>query len=151
MFGNVNYKLGFVTAPGAIVDNATLTTNVIDTIGFDRLEIYVLLGATDIAMSALKLQESDTKSSATALTSGADISGTVGGTDFTLPSATDDNGIFVFDLNLVNNARKRYIDVTATGGDGTAGAYITIMYRLSKAKNAADTDTLAGVVDRITI
>lgn len=151
MIGNTDYKLGFVTAPGALVDNASLTTNVIDTLGFDRLEIIVLIGALDIAMTALKLQESDVAASSTALTGGADITGTVGGTDFTLPIATDDNKILVFDINLVNQARKRYLDMVATGGDGTVGAYITVIYRLSKAKNAADTDTLAGLLDRITI
>lgn len=151
MFGNVSYKLGIVTSPAVIVDNAALTTNVIDTLGFDRLEIMVIIGALDIAMTVLKLQESDVAASFTALTSGADISGSVGGTDFTLPIATDDNKIFVFDLNLVNTARKRYIDVSATMGDGAAGTYCAIIYRLSKAKNTPDTDTLAGVLDRVTI
>ena len=132
MIGQNAAKWGIVYAPGAIVDNASPTTNVIDTLGYDRLEVILVLGALDIAMTAFKLQESDVAASSTALTSGADISGTVGGTDFVLPTATDDNKLGIIDLNMVSAPRKRYIDVVATFGDGAAGSYPTILFRLSK-------------------
>ena len=69
-----NVKYVAITPPGAIVDAASYTTASIDTLGFDRLKVVVHLGATDIAMTALKLQTSDTDGSY------ADLDGAVFGT-----------------------------------------------------------------------
>lgn len=142
-------KFFAVTPPGAIVDNASWTTNVIDTAGWDYLVVSVKLGAMDIAMSALKLQEADAASSATALTSGADISGAVGGTDFTLPTATDDNKFVNFYVNLLG--RKRYIDLVATGGDGTTGTYLDATAILSRGKISPDNVTARGILAQVII
>lgn len=123
--------------PGAIVDNAAFTSNVIDTVGYDRALILVTLGALDIAVAALKVQEADAKSSATALTSGADVTGlvfgtsnTIAGSASTLPAATDDNKVYAFEIDLRN--RKRYLQVALTGGDGAAGSYASAVAILSK-------------------
>lgn len=133
-------KLFAVTPPAAIIDNTSAVANVIDCAGFNFLRVIVLLGASDIAMTALKLQESDVKASATTLTSGADITGAVFGTSVndtgstsTLPSATADNLFFVFEIDL--RGRKRYILPVITGGDGAAGAFFTCIAELSKANN----------------
>lgn len=126
MKGFQDYKIISVTPPAAIVDNASYTTAEIDTLGFDRLAIIVYLGATDIAMTALKVTESDTAGSGHTDVTGL-VYGTsagIGGTTSALPSATDDNKFFAFEIDL--RGRKRYIDVTATAGDGTAGTYATI-------------------------
>ena len=48
-----------VTPPAAIVDNASYTTAEIDTYGWDYAKIVCYVGATDIAMTALKVQEAD--------------------------------------------------------------------------------------------
>lgn len=132
-------KIVPVTPPGAILDNTSPTTNVIDTAGFDHCLIVVQLGALDIAMTALKVQESDVAASGTALTSGADVPGLVYGTDkniagsvSALPVATDDNKFFGFDVDL--RARKRYLDVVATVGDGAAGTFLNIFAILSRAE-----------------
>jgi len=69
-----NTKLVSITPPAAIVDNASYTTASIDTQGWDYLQVVVYLGATDIAMTALKLQESDTDGSY------SDVTGLVFGT-----------------------------------------------------------------------
>ena len=129
-----NDKFLSITPPGLIVDNASYTTASIDTAGFDYLRVFVYLGATDIAMAALKLQESDTDGSY------ADVTGLVYGTSngingsaSALPSATDDNKTFAFEIDL--RGRKRYLDVTATAGDGSAGTYLTINYILWRAKD----------------
>jgi hypothetical protein len=135
-----------ITPPAAIVDNADYTTNVIDTVAngvkFDYLTIVVQLGATDIAMTALKMQQSDASASGF-----ADITGTVGGTDFTLPSATDDNGFVVFNIDL--RGKKRYFDLVATAGNGTTGTFMSAMAILSRAKvgpnSATDSNALAVV------
>lgn len=49
-------KKFLVTSPTAIVDNASWTCNVIDTLGYDYCDIDILLGVTDIAMATLKVQ-----------------------------------------------------------------------------------------------
>jgi hypothetical protein len=141
-----------VYAPAAIVDNASLTTNVIDCKGWDYCTIIVQLGATDIALTALKVQEDDTTSSATALTSGADVTGLVwgtsaniAGTTSTLPSATDDGDIFVFEVDCRN--RDRYLDVVCTFGDGTVGGYAAIVAILSRGENPGTTAAARGCTE----
>jgi len=127
---DTTYKLVPVIYPAAIVDNASPTSVVVDTLGWNSIRYIVFLGATDIAMTALKLQEADAIDDANTLTSGADITGLIFGTSVntagstsTLPSSGDDNKFFVFELPL--KGRKRYLDLTATCGDGAAGTYIT--------------------------
>jgi hypothetical protein len=126
-----NSKYVLVTPPAAILDNASATTNSIDTKGWDYLQVVCSIGATDIAMSALKLQTSDTDSSY------ADLTGAVFGTSTNIdgatsavPSATDDNKVFVIEVDL--RGKKRYFDLVATAGNGTAGTYFTALAILSK-------------------
>jgi hypothetical protein len=129
-----NTKLVSITPPAAIVDNASYTTASIDTQGWDYLQVVVYLGATDIAMTALKLQENDTDGSysdVTGLVFGT--SANIAGSTSTLPSATDDNKFFVFDVDL--RGRKRYFDLVATAGDGTAGTFLTAFAILSRGKD----------------
>jgi len=130
-------KLVQTVIPAAVVNNGSVTCQVIDTKGFDYLEVSILLGATDIALTALKLQESDAKASATALTGGVDIAGTVFGTDAndtgsasTLPSATDDNKIFKFEIDL--RGRKEFVLPVITVGNGTTGAFVAGLAELSR-------------------
>lgn len=133
-----------LTPPAAIVDNASLTVTEIDTLGFDYAEIIVVLGATDIAMTALAVTESDTSGSGHANVTGL-IFGTsdnTAGSTSVLPTATDDNDVFKFEIDL--RARKRYLDVTATIGNGTAGTYAVVLARLSRSKTGVETATEAG-------
>jgi hypothetical protein len=133
-----------VTPPAAISDNKDLTTGEIDTLGWDYLEIAVVLGATDIAMATLKVCEGDTSGSATTDITGAvfGTSNKIDGVKSALPSATDDNKIFLVQLDL--RKRCRYIDVSAKTGDGTAGTYIAIVARLSRGKVAPSNAAGAG-------
>ena len=128
-----------VTSPAVIVDNASLACNVIDGQGYDYTQIAVIIGATDIATVAMKIQESDTKSNTTALTSGADVTGLVSGTSTNiagttsaLPLSTADNTVQLFEVDL--RKRKRYLLPVVTGGDGTAGTYYTVIALLSRAE-----------------
>lgn len=143
-------KTVLVTPPAAIVNNSSLTTAEIDTYGYDYCEITVCLGATDIALTALKVQESNVSGSGF-----ADISGLVFGTSAndtgsasTLPSSTDDNGIYKFLIDLKNN-RKRYLDVVATVGNGSTGAFVTILAELSRASETPVTAVEAGLKQRL--
>lgn len=144
-----NRKLVSVTPPAAIVDNAGYTTAEIDTYGYDYCVINVYLGATDIAMAALKVQESDTSGSGF-----ADVTGLVFGTSAndagstsTLPSATDDNKFFSFFIDL--KGRKRYLGLVATAGDGTTGTYLTAWAELWRGKEPPRTAAQAGYSQRL--
>ena len=144
-------KVLLTTPPAAIIDNAAVATAEIDRLGYDYAQIEVFLGALDIAMTVLKVQESDVSGSGF-----ADIVGTRFGTDnndtgsaSTLPSATDDNKIFSFFLDL--RGRKRYLDVSATVGDGAAGTFIVIVTRLWRSKDAPRTAAEAGYSQRMRV
>jgi hypothetical protein len=137
-------KLAIVISPAALKDNAAWTTNEIDTLGWDYLQIAFIMGATDIAVALLKVQESDTSGSGFADVTGL-IMGTSTNTDGStsaLLSASDDNKIQLFEIDL--RGRKRYIDLSATAGDGTAGTYAAAIAILSRAKDAPVTATERG-------
>lgn len=144
MIRTQDQKVVQVIAPAAIVDNASWTTTEIDTLGFDYCDIYFMLGATDIALAALKLQESDTAGSGHADIDGADFATDGDG----VPSATEDNGIYAIHVNLAG-PRKRYLDLVATGGDGTAGAYATAWAVLSRAKESPNSVTERGLTEEL--
>lgn len=121
-----NSKVVLVTPPGAIVDNAAFVTAIIDTAGFTYLVVRVVLGALDVALAALKLRESD----ASDMTGATDVPGADFSVDGVLPGATADNGVYAFLVDL--RGRKRYIDLTMSGGDGTAGTYAVALGELSR-------------------
>jgi hypothetical protein len=116
-------KLVKITPPGAIVDAGSYTTASIDTKGYDYMRVVVWLGATDIAMTALKLQTSDTDGSYGDLTGAVfGTSTNIAGSTSTLPADDADTLAFVFLVNLVG--KKRYFDLVAMAGDGSAGTYL---------------------------
>lgn len=147
-----NCKLVAVTPPGALIDNASATTAEIDTKGYRHLRVVAYLGATDIAMTALKLTESDTTGS-----NHADITGCVFGTsnDITsgstsaLPTADDDDKFFVFDVDL--RGRKRFIDVTATCGNGSTGTYLAIFAELYRGEASPSSLTEMGAAGALAV
>lgn len=125
-----NFKLVNLTPPAAIIDDSAVTVAELDTKGWGHARIIVILGATDIAMSALSVTESDTSGSGHAAVTGL-VYGTstdIDGNTSALPTADDDNGLFVFDIDL--RGRKRFLDLSATVGDGAAGTYVTIIAEL---------------------
>ena len=130
-------KLVAITPPGVIKDNASWTTGEIDTKDFDQLTIICQLGATDIAMAALTVTESDTSGSGHGNVTGLIVgtSNNIEGSASALPSATDDDKFVVFEIDL--RGRKRYIDLTATAGNGTAGTYLSVLGILSQPKKLA--------------
>ncbi len=119
-----------VLAP-ATLDNASGTTPVIDTLGYEYLAVLVRLNATDIALSALKLQHSDSDSSGF-----TDVTGHVyGATGLpALPTATDDNNFYAFFVDL--RGKKRYVDLVVTAGDGSVGAALYAIGILSQGEIA---------------
>lgn len=133
-------KKGIAVLP-QVLDNATAVSYVIDTAGVDFVNIDCIIGATDIAMTALKVQESDVKSDATTLTSATDVTGLIygtsalpeDGTTSALPTATDDNKVYSFFVNT--QGRKRYLQLVATAGNGTVGVAIAAVYNAGKVSN----------------
>lgn len=140
-------KFVAMTPPAAISDNATLTVAEVDTSGFDYMQIFVILGATDIATVTLKVTESDSAGSGHADVTGLiwGTSANIAGATSTLPSATDDDKCFLFEIDL--RARKRYIDMSVVTGNGTLGTYIAIHGLLWRAKDLPVTATERGFAE----
>lgn len=135
-----NTKFVNVSPPVAIKDNSGWTTTSIDTKDWEYCTIIVTLGATDIAMAALKVQESNDDGSADAY---ADVSALVfGGSGITdidgaaaaLPTDAKDNKVYVFEIDCTK--RKRYLDLVATAGDGSTGTFLSAVAILSRGKIA---------------
>ena len=141
---NKNVKYVACIPPAAILDNTSATTTEIDTLDFDYCEIVLTLGATDIAITALKVTQSDAAGSGHADLSGADFDGgtDIDGTTLVLPSATDDDQVCVFQINM--EGKKRYLDLTATFGDGTSGGFIAGSARLSRGAVTPSTSALTA-------
>lgn len=152
MIATQDQKVGFVTPPAGLLDNTAVTTTAIDTKGWEYLDVLVLVGDIDADMTALKLQESEDDGGSDAY---ADIAGAnfatgtqPDGTSAALPTAAaGDNKIFHFGLNLVGV--ERYVDVVATAGNGSNGAYITIIYILSRGKTSPSTYAGRGFAGEI--
>ena len=147
-------KKGVAISP-VVIDNATATAYVIDTAGVDFVNIDVIIGATDIGVTTLKVQESDVASNSTTLTSPTDVPGLIFGTSVdpdtnatsVLPSATDDNKVFTFFVNT--QARKRYLQLLAVAGNGTVGVAIAANWNGGKVSNFANTAQSRGVASNL--
>lgn len=144
MITTQQHKAFLVIPPEGLVDNAAFTEIEIDTKGFSYCTVYACLGATDIAMAGLKMQESDTSGSGQ-----ADITGLVFGTSTNtegdtsaLPTALEDDLIFGFDIDL--RGRKRYLTCVATAGDGATGTHLTVLALLARAEDGPATAALRG-------
>jgi hypothetical protein len=122
--------------PAAIIDNASATATVIDTRGFDYLTVVVTLGATDIAVTALSLENCSTSGGSYAAISGATFSAGngLGGATLALPSATDDGQVCVFHVDM--RGKEPFVKVVATFGDGSLGGFVAASAILSRAKIA---------------
>ncbi len=120
-----NTKYFNAIPPTAIKDDAAFVSNVLDKatdIPHDAKGVLfvVQLGATDIALAALKVQQSDTETDAT----------TLGGapTDVvdaaSKPGADDDGGVALIYVPI-ESWTEQYLQLQATAGDGTAGTFLS--------------------------
>ncbi len=126
-------------SPAAIIDNASATATVIDARDYDYCTIVVQLGATDIALTALKVQTSATSGGSYTDLSGATFDGGTSpdGTVLALPSGTDDNQTCVFQIDM--RGKNPFLQVVATFGDGSAGGFIAAVAILTKASLSPST------------
>jgi|GEM_PF-851730 len=133
-------------APAAILDNAAATGIAIDTRGGDFLEIAVVIGASDIAAAGLSLTASATSGGTYTAVSNS-VFGTDAGIDGTtsvLPSATDDNKVFLFTVDC-RKLPFPFVKVLFTAGDGTTGTYVAAIARLSNLEKSPTTSSEAGL------
>lgn len=146
-----NVKFVNVIPPGVVVDNAAYTSTVVDTAGYDSVAFVVSTGFTDVALATLKVQESDAITDSVTLSSGSDVTGLVWGTSTNpdtgttsaLPTGTDDNKTFVAYVDT--RARKRYLQLQATAGNGTTGTYLAASAILGKAGEGQYNATTRGL------
>jgi hypothetical protein len=94
--------------PTAVGSSAVTLT--IDSLGYDYASVTVLRAsnASTVFASVLKIEESDDNSSF------SNVTGLVGGTDFTIPVVSDTASAAIVKLDVDTKARKRYLKVTAT-------------------------------------
>lgn len=137
-----------VMMPMQLKDNGSFVSNAyIDTAGWSHLRVEFHVGAIDIgvgsggASNALKLEECDTTGG-----SYSDI------TDAALADAIaddEDDKIFAIDLDL-RKSHKRYVRVNdPQAGDGSTGAYMYIVGRLSNPQVALGTAAQQGLEEWI--
>lgn len=130
-------------------DTATNATaqHSVDTLGFSVASVDVIFepvaaaGTNSAVAIALKLQEGDTTASY------SDVSGFVGGTDFTIPTPgnTSDSNVVRFDVSL--RGRRRYLNVYATPN---AASVIASNVRLGKAEDGPSSASEKGVKAAVT-
>jgi|LakMenE18May11ns_1017448.scaffolds.fasta_scaffold9835468_3 hypothetical protein len=120
-------------SPAAIINNASAAQVVIDARDFDYCTIVVQLGATDIALTALKVESSTTSGGVYADITGATFAGGTSpdGTTLALPSATDDSQTCVFQIDM--RGKNPFLRVVATFGSGSTGGFIAAVAILTKA------------------
>ncbi len=141
-----NQKIVGITSPAAVVDNAAFTTNTIDTRGFRYITIVLILGALDVALAACKLREGNLADMSDAVdVAGADFAAAPNA----LPSATDDNKQYAIQVDM--RGRKRYLDLSLTGGDGTVGTYATAFAILSRAETMPSSPSDRGFAGEINV
>lgn len=141
-----------IIPPGVIVDDGSYTSTAVDTAGWDHCTFVVTLGASDIAMAALKVQEDEDS----AIGSPTDVTGLVFGTSTNdagatsaLPSATDDNKIYICEVDTKH--RQRYLDVVATAGNGSTGTYLSAIAILSNGVSSPYTAAQSGLDERLSV
>lgn len=143
-------KLVPIAFSEAIVDDDSVTVADVDLKGWDYCQIAFRLGTTDIAMTALKVQESDDDAASDAY---ADVTGLVVGTSAdaysgsttSLPGATSDDNFIIFDIDC--RKVERYVRLVATFGDGTSGGWGHAFAILSRGENHPQSATERGALN----
>lgn len=126
-----------VIDPAAIVDDASFTVLDIDARGFNWVQITCYVGAIDVDMVALSVSDSPDDSTYTPVTSLA-----FSGDD--LPQATTGaNKFYAFDID--RRLTERYLRLVATGGDGTAGTFMSAEAVLYRGEVIPASDTSRGL------
>lgn len=125
--------------------NGATATGMVDCLGYDFMTLDVIATTADVVSNkptVLKLQEADV----TNASSFADISGTVGGTDFTIPNANTAATAVVqnaYKFNVDLRARKRYIQAVYSP---QTTQNVTVVANLSRGEEAPINATKANAM-----
>ena len=111
----------------------------IDTLGFSYANIYFLYGASTADMDNLSIKECETSGGSYAVISGSAM---------TAPTATDDNKVWQWGINL-GGTRMRYLKIRCD--PGAAATLVGGLALLTKGNVDADTDTERGVAQSLFI
>lgn len=117
----------------------SVTALVVDTLSWDYASFAVLRAsnaATTFA-SVLKIEESDDNSAY------SNVSGFVGGTDFTIPAVSDTANTSVVKLDIDTKARKRYLKVSV---QPSASIAVAVTGRLSRGYDVPTSASEAGCI-----
>jgi hypothetical protein len=141
-----NTKILAMIQPEAITNNTSFTTLEIDTKGWDYAQIIFQLGETDFAMTALAVTEADVTATSHANITGliTATSANIDGDTSAFQTATDDDTIALFEIDL--RGRKRFLDLTATIGNGSAGGFASAICILSRAEQSPTTMAQRGCI-----
>lgn len=125
------------SVPTAVGTSAVTLT--IDTRGYDHASVTVMRAsnASTAFASVLKVEESDDN------VSYSNVSGLVGGTDFTIPAVSDTASAAIVKLDVDTKAKKRYLKVTATPA---VSVNTVVTARLSRGEESPVTAADAGVI-----
>jgi len=126
--------------PQARINNAAVMSASVDRKGFNYAIVRVSIGATDIAFTTFKLQESDDNTTFT----------DIPGADFSVaplapPTSAATNTLWEWQVDL-RGSRKRYLKPALTVGNGTSGAFVSAVAELSRAEQAPATTAAQGLV-----
>lgn len=144
-------RLALAIASASVTAAATATATAIDTVSASggrakHLTIDIVATTANVVSNkpqTLKLQHSDI----TDATGYSDISGTVGGTDFTIPNADTANpNLYKFNVNL--QGKKRYIKVAYAAATTQTVFAVANLHSMDQAPVNA---TKAGVLALIEI
>ncbi|HEX4123740.1 MAG TPA: hypothetical protein VHY37_03375 [Tepidisphaeraceae bacterium] len=129
--------------PQARINNLAVTCTAVDRKGFDYAVAKLFIGANDIGLTVAKLQESDDDSTWTDIP-GADFS--IAGE---LPGSSAVNETWLWDVDL--RGRKRYLRPALTVGSGGSGAYVTVVFELSRAEQMPHTAAERGAAQMLEV
>lgn len=137
----IHSQMEKVVAAVPTAATTTTTTLVIDTLSWDYASIVVARASNSATAFAatLKVEESDDNLSY------SNVSGFLGGTDFTIPTVTDTSSVSVVKLDVDAKAKKRYLKVSACPSTSSAIA-VAITGRLSRGENAPASASEAGCI-----
>lgn len=138
-----DFKAVIAVSPQVRKDDAAWTATAIDTKGYEYCTILFQIGATDIAMAGLSVTHSDTDGSYTALTGAVFGTSTdIAGNTSSLPGSDQSDTIVRVDIDC--KTAKRYLKVSATAGNGSAGTYLSAVGLLSRANSVPVTASQMG-------
>ena len=128
-----------IALPPQSINGTDTDGSEIDTLGFSYLTVVFLYGASTAAMDALSLRSSDT--------SGGTFD-ELAASVMTDPSATDDNKVWVWNVNL-GGGKNRFWKIRVD--PGAAATLVGAVAILTRGSQSPNTDTERGVAQSITI